>query len=312
MANRTSFLGLAAKLAAVSFLSTAACAAPTEFHDDAAGTGAEPAPPVQDNVSGSNVATGLAPGSAGATGSGGGGGQAGAAGAAGAAGEAGAGGSGGEPTKTAGLEGSWSFEDVGATTVKDESGNSHHGSLLGSGVSQVKGGKIGSAASFSGGDGRITIPSSSSLDFVKAATIEFWVKLSSLTAGTIVSRTTAGGDGVRIRTSQGNVQVSFVRASMGSAIVTSDQGVLNSGWNHVAAVNDGASLRLYINGKLHRTETGGQLGYVVGDLVVGKNGSGDVALNGYVDELNWWSVARSVEEVCSDAGGNWVGGECSL
>ena len=233
------------------------------------------------------------------------------AGAAGAAGEAGSGGTGGEPTTKPGLEGAWNFEDFGATTAKDESGHAHHGSLVGSGVSIVKGGKVGSAASFSGGDGRISITGASSLDFVKAASIEFWVKLSGMTTGAIVSRVGPSGDGVKVRTSQGNVQVSFVRAGSGSAIVTSDPNVLTTGWTHVAVVNDGSSLKLYLNGKLHRSETGGQLGYVSGDLFVGKNGS-DVALNGYVDELKWWSVARTNEEICSDAVGVWASGECTL
>lgn len=308
MANRTTFSGLAAQLAALCFLATAACAAPTGIENEEAGESGEPAPVAESSV-GANEVTGLAPSAGGATGSGGSSGAAGAAGAAGAGGDAGGGGAGGGPTGTPGLEGAWSFEDVGALTTKDGSGNSHNGSLVGSGVSIVAGGKTGSAASFSGGDGRISIPGASSLDFMKAATIELWVKLSAATPGAIVARVGSSGGGVRVRTSQGNVQVAFTRAG-GSAIAISDIGVL-SGWTHVAAVNDGVSLKLYINGKLHRTETGGQLGYVSGDLYVGKSGT-DSALNGYVDELKWWSIARTNEEICSDAAGSWVGGECVL
>lgn len=200
---------------------------------------------------------------------------------------------------------------MGVTTTKDHSGHAHHGALVGSGVSIVNGGKVGSAASFSGGDGRVSISSNSSLDFTTAATIELWVKLSSTTSGSIVARQGTGGDGVRIGTSQGNVQASFTRLGIGSAIVTSDPGVLSSGWTHVAVVNDGSSLKLYLDGKLHRTEVGGQLGYVNGNLNVGKSGT-DSALNGYVDELKWWSVARTHQQICGDAAGVWNNGECTL
>ncbi len=306
MANRIRFSGLAAQLAALSILVTAACAAPTSVdgeQDDG------PPPPLAENGSGNNVATGLAPGAGGSTATGG---AAGEAGAGGAPGGGGATASGGAPaTTTPGLEGAWNFEDVGVTTTKDQSGHAHHGVLAGSGVGIVNGGKVGSAASFSGGDGRVSITSNASLDFTTAATIELWVKLSSTTAGAIVARRGAGGDGVRIGTSQGNVQVSFTRLGIGSAIVTSDPGALSSGWTHLAVVNDGSTLKLYIDGKLHRTEIGGQLGYVNGDLLVGKSGT-DSALNGYVDELKWWSVARTPQEICGDAAGAWNNGECTL
>jgi hypothetical protein len=302
MKSRTTLLG---PIAALSLLATSACAVPA---DDGVGA-EEPAPLASGNLAGSDLVTGAfsgAGGSSGGSGAGGAGGDAGAAGSP-AVGGNGGGGATGMP----GLEGEWSFEDLGSTSTKDESGNGHHGVLVGSGVKIVNGGKVGAAASFSGGDGRISVASDSALDFTSAATIELWVKLSGFTTGAIVARAGANGDGVRVRTSQGNVQVSFTRASYGSAIVTSDPSVLSTSWTHVAVVNDGSTLKLYLNGKLHRTETGGQLGYVSGELFVGKSGS-DSALNGYVDELKWWSVARTPEEVCSDAGGTFAAGDCTL
>ncbi len=301
--------------AIVCFSLSAACAAPTTGigqEGEPTPSAGEPAAPPAQNGSGSDQVTGLAPGAGGAPSSGGAGGLAGAAGAAGAAGQTGSGGTGGALTATPGLEGEWNFDDAGATSTKDTSGHAHHGALVGSGVSVVAGGKVGSALSFAGTSGRVSVPGGTALDLVKAGSIEFWVKLSGLTSGSIVSRISASGDGVRVRTTQGNLQVTFLRASGGSAIVTSDPAVLGSTWVHVAVVNDGASLKLYLNGKLHRSETGGQLGYVSGDLVMGANGTNDSALNGYLDELKWWSVARTNEEICADAGGAWASGECAL
>lgn len=303
MANRIRSFGFVA----FSLLAAAACANPTSIDSDPT---AEAPPPPVDNGAGTTVATGVGPSLGGATGSGGAAGAAGMGGEAGAPGGGGATGTGGAPTTTPGLEGSWAFEDLGEATTKDGSGHAHHGSLVGSGVTLTKSGKVGAAASFSGGDGRISISGATALDFNSAATIELWVKLSSTSTGAIVARQGSSGDGVRIRTSAGNVQVAFTRPG-GSAMVTSDPNMLTNAWTHVAVVNDGSSLKLYLNGKLHRSEAGGQLGNVSGNLYVGKSGT-DSALNGYVDELKWWSVARTNAEICSDAGGAWTNGECAL
>ncbi|MCE7893422.1 MAG: hypothetical protein DYH12_27580, partial [Sorangiineae bacterium PRO1] len=71
MANRTTSLGLAAQLAALCFLATAACAAPTGIENESAESNGEPAAPAVGSGSGTDTVTGLAPSAGGATGSGG-------------------------------------------------------------------------------------------------------------------------------------------------------------------------------------------------------------------------------------------------
>jgi hypothetical protein len=132
-----------------------------------------------------------------------------------------------------------------------------------------------------------------------------------VSTGTILSRLSPSGDGIRIRSSQGNLQVTFTRASGGSVVATTDAGMLGSTWTHVAVVNDGSALRVYLDGQLHRTEVGGKLGLVASDLFIGAGGSSDTAINGYVDELAWWSIALTPEEVCTDAGGTWANSDCT-
>jgi hypothetical protein len=156
-----------------------------------------------------------------------------------------------------------------------------------------------------GATGMVVAKSSPSLDMLTGGTIELWVKLSAVSAGSIVARGTGMNDhSVRIKTAQGNVQVYFTRAGGGSAILTSDPNVLSTGqWTHVAATNDGSTLKLYINGTLHTSGTGGQLGSLYSDLHVGKSAGTDSAFNGAIDELRWWTVARTDTEVCEDAGG---------
>ncbi|MCB9581227.1 MAG: LamG domain-containing protein [Polyangiaceae bacterium] len=237
-------------------------------------------------------------------------GSGGAAGAGGEAGAAGAGGQGGAPT--VGLSAYYDFE-TNSGAVSDESGHGNDGMALGSGVAFVSG-KNGKGASFSGGDGRIVIPANASLDFSSAATIELWVRLSGVSSGTILSRGIGSGDSqVRIKTNLGNIQVVFSRASQASAILTSDYDVIGSGWSHVAVVNDGSELSLYVNGKLSSSVAGGALGPLVSNLHIGKSEGPEPAFNGVVDEVKWWTVARTVDEICIDAGGTYAEATgCSL
>jgi hypothetical protein len=109
------------------------------------------------------------------------------------------------------------------------------------------------------------------------------------------------------------VQVVFSRASQGSAILTSDYDVLSGNWSHLAVVNDGAQLSLYVNGQLVTSVPGGSLGPLASNLHIGKSEGVDPAFNGVVDEIKWWTVARGEDEICQDAGGVWAQASgCSL
>jgi len=294
--------------ASIAVAALVGCAAPVD--GTGGGVGDQAPTPPKDN-SGANQATGMSPSTGGATSTGGSTGTGGApttGGTGGSGGTGNVGGGGGSPT-TPGLLAFYSFEDSG-TTIADDSGHAHDGLATGSGVSISAGGKLGSALSFSGSSGFVKIPSATDLEFTTAATIEFWVKLSSVATGSILSRVAANGDGIRVRSSQGNIQVTFSRSGVGSAIATSDAGVLDSTWTHVAIVNDGVELRVYLDGDLHRSVTGGKLGAVGADLFLGA-ADGENSINGYLDELAIWNVALTDDEVCTAAGKTWSNGACS-
>jgi hypothetical protein len=194
------------------------------------------------------------------------------------------------------------FEDTTGPEF-DYAGNNNNGTVSGP-VARGVPGKVGLSFDFSA-TGMVVAKSSPSLDMLTGGTIEVWVKLSSVATGSIVSRGTGLNDNsVRIRTAQGNVAVYFTRAGGGSAILTSNPNLLQTGqWTHIAATNDGATLKLYIDGNLNTTATGGQLGSQFADLHVGKSAGTDNAFNGSVDELRWWTVVRTDAEICQDAGG---------
>ncbi len=203
---------------------------------------------------------------------------------------------------TSGLNLFFKFEEASGNEF-DYSGMNNHGTVSGP-VARGIAGKVGLAVDF-GSTGMIVAKSSTTLDMTTGGTIEFWIKLSSITPGNIVSRGTGAGDNsVRVKTAQGNIQVFFTRIGGTSAILTSASDLLPTGqWRHVAATNDGSNIRLYLNGNLVQTEAGGQLGSMFADLHVGKSAGADNAFNGTLDELRWWNVARSGAEICADAGG---------
>lgn len=215
------------------------------------------------------------------------------------------------PKPVSGLSAYFDFETTSGG-VFDMSGNGNVGATAGTGVSFLPG-KFGTAASFSGFDGRIVVPASKSLDFASAATIEFWIRLNGVSSGSILSRGIGSGDNsVRVRTTQGNLQVTFARAGGASAMLMSDPGVLGSAWTHVAIVNDGVEMRLYVDGSLKQTATGGALGALYSALHIGKSEAADSAFNGMIDDVKWWTVARSTQEICEDAGGVFASESCTL
>lgn len=218
-----------------------------------------------------------------------------------------------------GLVGWWRFEEV-AGMVRDECGR-HHGTAAGSGVERGVPGRHGHAIEFNGTDGYVVVEGAPDLDFLTAGTIDLWVRvpaarpiqegrLQAWPVGSTVSRGTGNNDNnVPQNTSCGNLQTIFSRDDgSGSTNVTSDCELLpDLVWTHIAVVNDGGRVRLYQDAVLVRETEGGSLGPIVGDLYIGRRSQGLFPLTGALDELRWWTVARTQAEVCEDAGGRWAG-----
>lgn len=213
-----------------------------------------------------------------------------------------------------GLAAWYRFEDTSGA-VLDECGG-HHGTPGGSGYTRGVSGRYGSAIEFHGSDGHVIVPASSALDFVSAATIELWVRIDTTGVGSTVSRGTGNNDdNVLMNTSCWNMQTIFSRSSSGGGTtnVTSACDALPVGaWAHIAVVNDGVELRLYVDGAHVLTQPGGFMGPMSSDLFIGRRSQGIFPFDGAIDDIKWWTIARTPPEICGDAGGIWSGSSCTF
>jgi hypothetical protein len=196
----------------------------------------------------------------------------------------------GEPT----LVGCWEFEN----DLVDHSGDGNDGT--GTLVTFLPG-KVGLAASVDPSTttpGHISVPDSASLT-PTAITIEGWVKPNTIPV--------AGRMGIFDNDGQYGLFINAGGALHCTVNVTLDSGatVLVAGvWTHVACAYDGANGALYIDGVLVNSATGGTplgAGNTNGGAIAGNSPSLDT-LDGLIDQLRIWNVARTPAQICQAAG----------
>ncbi len=208
----------------------------------------------------------------------------------------------------------WYRFDESSGPVLDASGRALHGTV--GNLTRGEPGVHGGAGTFTGAGG-VTAPAGAVPDLTRGATMEFW--LNPLHAGrhddamTVLSAG-KGGETFQLSTSCGNLSATFTRAQ-GSASATAQCGTLSPGrWSHVAVVNDGTRVRLFVDLRLVGEGPGGSLGPIPGEVFVGHAGREGRThpLLASMDDLRIWSGVRSIAEICEDAGGRWRAPSCAL
>ena len=218
----------------------------------------------------------------------------------------------------------WYHLDTVVNMVPDYSGNGH-----GCRPESLEGGYpgvVGEATLFDRsqqahadcGTGDATAP----LDGFDAITIEAWVKLNSYAyleanMATVVSRN-ATGDAADFVYALGVAGVPYSgqahhplfavgspdTPALGASMLTTGQ------WTHLAGTYENGVLSVYVNGTLDGTAlvdppdpvpSVREARTLLGGLHTGQNVTD--LLDGYVDEVKIWSVARTPQEICEDAGG---------
>lgn len=168
----------------------------------------------------------------------------------------------------------------------------------------------GNALAFDGIDGIVEAGQVMESDW-GAMTLESWVKLAppelqSNASPRILSNYVRGnnlGRGAGIVTNaNGNLRFEYRDQDVTYITLTSQAVIADDNWRHVAAVFDGSTVKLYIDGILE-SERDVTPGSVIRQSNIpfsfGNQDYGDLAhpLNGTLDEIRIWNVARTAEQI---------------
>lgn len=197
----------------------------------------------------------------------------------------------------------------------DASGNNNNGNATGSAAMATdQWGNANSACVFggTGNPGRVSIPSSPSLQFSSTATFAFWMKLNSNVGTSGTGNTVAGGDhcvfgkdgdaggglwhnvalsGTNINSRIGNVNMTTHTTNITPYSVGQ--------WIHVTYVMDATETRVYVNGTLATTQAGAPYFVTMNGkpLVLGRYTSNWYPMNGTLDEFRVYNRVLNQQEI---------------
>jgi len=157
--------------------------------------------------------------------------------------------------------------------------------------------------SFDGVDEYFSAGNPSSLQITGALTISAWVKTTNTTTIGII----VGKDGVSPHATrsyqiqlQSSGEARFVIFKSGSIVelVTGTTLVNDGNWHHVMGVNDGADLKIYVDGTLEATNLGGggTIQNGTANFNIGRregNGTNELEFLGNIDEVAIWNSDQS-------------------
>jgi PKD repeat protein len=165
----------------------------------------------------------------------------------------------------------------------------------------------GSALQFDGVDDLVSVPDSPSLRITNVITVEAWIKRAAMgVQHGIVEKYGCAGEaaklgGYTLRVGADNKLTFHTEddCSTGSSVIGGTT-LLSNIWYHVAGEWDGTQLRVYVNGALDGTVATTRAPKAGNTpLKIGERGNGGAGLNGVIDEVRVWSVARTTAEIQS-------------
>jgi hypothetical protein len=157
-------------------------------------------------------------------------------------------------------------------------------------------GMVGQAFNLDGVDDHVEVNFMPLPSAYSALSFETWIKPANVLTGRIVDKAAPGGsNGFLLELSGGHL-----RATFGANAATSGAAIPADAYTHVAAVYDGAHIRLYVNGALDSTTPATTPGAAAGGshlLLIGAGHSPATAFGGQIDEIEFYLRVLSAGDV---------------
>ena len=198
------------------------------------------------------------------------------------------------------------FFDSSANTVEEKPGYD-----IGSGLIETFDvDSVSNALSFDGGDDYVDVgsPTWHQGDF----TWELWAFLRDDRDQMLINHGTGyGGNGAYLNWFENKI---YLTAGTQQAYTKVNPFPLNT-WAHIAAVKQGSNVKIYVNGE-EQTDTSNfssqQIDAPSGNMWVGKFSTGIQPVNGLIDEVRIWNVARSERDIKDNLNRQLEGNESEL
>jgi hypothetical protein len=217
------------------------------------------------------------------------------------------------PAPVAGLVLALNFDEASGTTVLDRSGlATPNNGTMNAGVTRVAGrsAAAGSALSFNGTTGMVSIADAASLDLTTGVTIEAWVRSAGGPADwrslILKERGTATNPGLTYALyandpTRQNRPAGFFRLQGVDQEVASTTSLPLNTWTHVAVSYDGGAMRFFVNGvQVSLVAMTGNLTASNNPLRIGGNSLWGEFFAGQVDDVRIYNRALTAGEILAD------------
>jgi len=196
------------------------------------------------------------------------------------------------------VKGSWHFDEGSGTIAYDKSGNNNNGNLYG--PTWVDG-KFGKALSFNGVNDYVDCGNNASLNPYGNKTISLWANVKTFGSWRrfiVAPATFENRYLIALGGANNRIGVSFYKDEVEYRRETGDFPIALNTWNHIVAVFEGTTPKLYVNGSEVSLlyDPGGFLYYGT-TLWIGKRQDGSFPFNGLIDEVLIFNRALTAAEI---------------
>jgi len=197
--------------------------------------------------------------------------------------------------------GYWALNEGSGTTTADGSGNGHPGTINGATWTS---GKVGNALAFDGVDDNVNLGSLNVSG--QALTLAAWVNASAFAPDTdhrIVSKSSGSAEQDHywmFGTVSLNDKLRFRLKTDDNTwtLIANNSGMPTNQWVHVAAVYDGATMKLYQDGiEVGSTNRTGTISSSNSSVLIGSNANNYGVWNGLIDEVYIFETALSQSQI---------------